>query len=253
MKKTWPWVIFLGVVAAHADPHMCWALFSRQQLFWPSLDSLQQSHAADSTIRVGVLPVYAAQYSESTPCDSCHRLSQDGMEFFLGNALTRTLAQMLPGHTVELVDPFSKLLNARKVAFPQILDSLELPWQKWLADCGDPLIYRPQEFMARPQDKARLERAAGALGLPYIFVVRDFTVAVSPKGRSTHFGGLRWSWKGALFNVRAGRFEWAVGFSEDRGLMDLDEDLEPGFAKAFDAAVQKIPVDLQTLLSREPR
>src|SRR6266849_4376106 len=125
-------VLFLsiGSVLGGTDAVWRWALFSRQQLLWPSLNPAARPDSA----RVGVLPVYLEQYSESIPCDSCHRLSQDGMEFFFGNALTRILDMALPGQPVELVAPHWDLLRSRHVTFPQDLDSLKLPWGKWLPE-----------------------------------------------------------------------------------------------------------------------
>ncbi len=241
-------LIFFSFSFLFSESKLCLALFSKRQSLWPALDSAARRDSA----RLGVLPVYLERYAESKPCDSCHRLSEDGMEFFLGNALLRIFTAAWPGREVELAAPHWELLRSRGVEFPRDLDSLNLPWDGWVGG-EEPLIYRPREFMAAKTDKSRLDKVAGALGFSHVFVVRGFRVEVGPKFRDAHTGSLRWSWRGALYNASEGRFEWAVDFSEDRSLMDLDDDLEPGLTKVLGDEIRKLPAELEALLGREPR
>lgn len=175
------------------------------------------------------------------------------MEFFLGNALTRIFAAALPGAAVELVAPEWALLRSRKVAFPQVLDSLNLPWEKWLPEDAETLLYRPRESMAAVASKQKLDKVAGALGMTHVLVVRGFRVDVGPKSSSNHVGSLNWKWSAALYNATQGRFEWAVTFSEQRTFMDLDDDLEPALTKTLSESMHQIPGALDALLKSEPR
>jgi hypothetical protein len=240
--------VLLASASAGPGADVRLALFSKRQSLWPSLDSA----ARRDSIRLGVLPVYLARYAETVPCDSCRRLSEDGVEFFLGNALRRILSGAL-GAEVGLAEPDRDLLRSRRAEFPALLDSLDLPWEKWLGGEGEFLVYRPRESMASAADKRRLDKAAGALGLTHVFLVRDFRVRVRPESGNTHRGGLEWSWRGALYHAAEGRFEWAVEFSQARPSMDLDEDLEPGLTRALGDAMRRLPADLNALLKRELR
>ena len=84
------------------------AVFSDRQFFWPQLagqgrPALPEAPApavkarsgpkaaggtqSSGAARIAILPVTLKDYRESLPCDSCHRLSANGMEFFLENYL----------------------------------------------------------------------------------------------------------------------------------------------------------------------
>ena len=225
------------------------AIFSKRQIFWPAMDSAWKADSA----RIGVLPVYLESYQESRPCDSCNRLSEDGMEFFLDNALRRILDTAFSGSEVQLVGPHWDLLKSRKVVLPALLDSLKLPWEQWLGDDLEPLIYRTREAMASLADKTRLDKAASALGFSHVFVVKVFKVSVFPMSRNTHFGSMDWEWKGALYNAREGRFEWALRFSQSLKAADLDKDLEPLLSGELIPALRDLPSKLSDLLRQEPR
>jgi hypothetical protein len=260
MKSARGMVLILLIAAGSlAKTEICLAVFSQSQILWPGMKKPPGSVRTTSTaLKVGVLPVYMREYRESIACDSCHRLSENGMEFFLGNALRRILDSAYSGPEVELVGPHWSLLQSRKVDLKKIQDSLVLPWERWLdtgegKECREPLIYRPRDFMADQSDKRRLDEAAGALGFSHVFVVRAFRTQVFPKASNNHHGSLEWSWQGALYNAPEGRFEWAIGFSEKRKNMDLDEDLEPSLAKSLRKAFADLPASLEKLLKQEPR
>src|SRR4051812_43257354 len=86
------------------------AVFSNRQLFWPELagKSKPAGRAKDkgpAPVRIGVLPIRLRDYHESLPCDSCHRLSDNGMEFFLENYLKDRMQARFPKSQVELIAP----------------------------------------------------------------------------------------------------------------------------------------------------
>ena len=241
--------LFGALSSGLSETQISMALFSKKQIFWPSLG---QNQVSQDTAKFGILPIYLQQYGESQPCDSCHRLSEDGMEFFLSQALRNIFEVYLPKAKVDIIGPEAQLLISPALHTKTFLDSLKLPWEKWLEEGQEPLIYRPREFYASRPDKRKLDRIAGRLGLSHLWVVSQFKVQVKPLARNGHSGGLDWSWKGALYNVTEGRFEWAIFYTSQRIFMDLDEDLEKSMSEDLEKRFKSLPLDLKTYLALEP-
>ena len=129
------------------------AIFSKRQFFWPGIQAsekslplnlIAKSKATSQPVRLGVLPINIRDYWESIPCDSCHRLSVNGMEFYLENYLKDKLGNRFPKAKIELIAPQFQLLENQKIDLLAYLDSLALPWAQWFPDSSEVLIYWPQ-------------------------------------------------------------------------------------------------------------
>jgi hypothetical protein len=255
------------------------AVFSDRQLFWPDLMGkgrpapvqAKAGHAAHAdgrkagatarpspsgakaeTVRLAVLPIAFKEYSESLPCDSCHRLSANGMEFFLENYLRARMEARFPGQRVELVAPSDPLVEKR-VDLMACLDSLRLPWAKWLPDSGEAAVYRPRDRFTDAGARARLDRLGGNLGATHLLIPMRAHARVKPLSSNTHSGGLEWGFSLVLWNVAAGNPEWALEYAESDPAMDLDESLEGRLDKALGAVWESLPAELLSQWAAEPR
>jgi hypothetical protein len=253
------------------------AVFSDQQLFWPSLagngrpatprrpahqpvavsgaklemPAKTSTAGHGETIRLAVLPIDLKDYSESIPCDSCHRLSANGMEFFLENYLRQRMEARFPGQHVELVAPSDPLV-AKRLDLMAYLDSLRLPWDKWLSDPGEAVIYRPRDRFTDSGMRRRLDKLGGILGATHLLLPARMHVRVKPVGSNLHTGGLAWGFCLALWNVADGRPEWALDFEENDPAADLDAPLDERLDKTLGMAFEKMPSELLELWATEP-
>ena len=259
----------LASVAAplRADILVRKAVFSDHQLFWPALEGKGKPAAAGMSklkpkpgkaagkgvapIRIGVLPIAIKDYSESIPCDSCHRLSANGMEFFLENYFKDRLAARFPAAGIDLIAPNAALVEKR-LNLMAYLDSLNLPWDKWLADSGQQAVYRPRDRFTAPAARQRLDKLGGMLGAAYLLLPARVHIRVTPLASNMHTGGLEWGFDLVLWNVAAGAPEWAMQYREQDGGMDLDQSLETRLDKALGAAWDGMPAELTSLWASEP-
>ncbi|MDB5051008.1 MAG: hypothetical protein JWO30_4079 [Fibrobacteres bacterium] len=256
------------------------AVFSDRQLFWPQLEGKAgKAGAAGKTegvvnagvgkikefrktaagaggpsapARIAVLPVRITDYQESLPCDSCHRLSANGMEFFLENYFKDRMHDRFPGQTVELIAPNLPLLETR-LNLMAYLDSVDLPWDKWLADSGQGVVYRPRDRFTKPASRKRLDKLGGMLGAAYLLLPARVRVKVTPRSSITHEGGLDWSFVLVLWNVASASPEWALQYSEQAPFMNLDESLDVRLDKGLGAVWDGLPAELAALWRAEPR
>lgn len=237
------------------------AVFSDRQLFWPGLEgkgrpgtgmNAKPAPASAAPVKIAVLPVAVKDWSESIPCDSCHRLSPNGMEFFLENWSKDRLQARFPGHAVELIAPSAPLVE-KKVNLMAYLDSLVLPWDRWLGDSGEAVIYRPRDRFTSEAARKRLDRLGGLLGATHLLWPTRVKVRLTPTASNMHTGGLAWRFDIMLWNVAAGRPEWAMRFEERTLLTDLDAAMEERLDKTLGAAWDGMPAELAALWSAEPR
>lgn len=255
------------------------AVFSDRQLFWPGLeggeegsgktkpiipkpsgakaslgpDNGEAKYGGDrAEVRIGILPIRIGEFRESLPCDSCHRLSANGMEFFLENYLKDRLQARFPDLPVELVAPHQPLLQS-KVDLLAYLDSLDLPWDRWFGDSEQEVIYRPRDRFTQANARKRMDRLGGMLGSSHLLLPANLKVSTTPRSSITHVGGLEWSFDLVFWNVAQGSPEWAIRYSEKVAHMDLDESLagrlDQGLGKAWDG----LPGKLTALWKAEPR
>jgi hypothetical protein len=249
------------------------AVFSDRQLFWPqlagqgrpALASAQAASAArdrsapksqDGTepagsARIAVLPVTLKDFHESLPCDSCHRLSANGMEFFLENYLKDRLQARFPKAAVELISPNQPLIET-KLPLLAYLDSLDFPWSQWFPDSSEALIYRPRDRFMKPAVRKRMDKLGGMLGASHLLLPCRMYVRSTPKSSITHEGGLDWGFSLVLWNVAAGGPEWAIRYANREKHMDLNEALDGRVDKSLGAAWDGLPAELAALWSAEP-
>jgi len=251
------------------------AVFSDRQLFWPSLAGHGRpsqglappaarapgskveakgkgAAGAEEPMRLAVLPIDLKAYSETLPCDSCHRLSANGMEFYLENYLLHRMQARFPGQHVELVAPSDPLV-AKRLDMMSYLDSLRLPWDKWLADSGEGVVYRPRDRFTDPGMRRRMDKLGGILGATHLLLPARVHVRVKPVASGLHAGGLEWGFNLVLWNVAKGGPEWALDYEESELATDLDASLDGRLDKALGSEFEKIPGELLSLWGAEPQ
>lgn len=244
--------------SAFCDPAMAqvdMAVFSDRQSFWPGLAGRAPAvpkTGGGEAVRLGVLPVTLKDYKESLPCDSCHRLSANGMEFFLENWLKDRLHARFPAWTVELIAPSHPLLEG-KMDLLAYQDSLVFPWNRWFPDPAESLIYRPRDRYTPESTRKRMDRLGGLLGASHLVLPCRMRVSVTPKSSITHEGGLEWGFSLVLWNVAAGAPEWALNYRSHETGMNLDESLEGRLDKAVGGAWDGLPGGLAAVWAAEPR
>ena len=238
------------------------AIFSDRQFFWPDLQAPEKPSSGDraplpasglQSARLGVLPIRIRDYRETIPCDSCHRLSANGMEFYLENYLKDKLAGRFPKAKVELIAPHFQLIENQKLDLLAYLDSLSLPWGQWFPDSGETLVYRPRDRMVSPADRKRLDRLGGLLNQDYLLFPMKIDIHVTPFMSNGHTGGLAWEFGLVFWNVAKGRPEWAFLYAGKAAMMDLDKSLDTHLDKALGAAWDGLPSELNALWRSEPR
>ncbi len=286
--------LWLGALTGQASAddftyHVRQAVFSDHQFFWPGLaepvgkPAQEKLGALDKGIgnsreefdksgksgkgragsdavpvRLGVLPLRIVDYRESIPCDSCHRLSANAMEFYLENYLKDKLAGRFPTAKVELIAPHFALLQNRIMDLMAMLDSLDLPWARWFDDSAaraepEAVIYRPRDRMTSAATRKKLDHLGGILNQNYLLLPTKVDIRVTPLMSNTHTGGFDWKFGLVFWNVAQGRPEWALEYSGKASLMDLDKSLDTHLDKALGAAWDGLPGELAALRNSEPR
>ena len=279
------------------------AVFSAEQTFWPGLEAPDRSPKVNpkpstATVKPGigrldsgpkveavgkdvgprvapniaphiaVLPIgiKEADWKERIPCDSCHRLSPNGLEFFLENYLAQRLSARFreqrpgiirapdkSGPTVELAAPHLPLLKTAGVELLDYQDSLALPWERWFDGYVQDLIYRPKDFMTPAAARKRLDRLGGLLGATHLLLPAKVWMKVDPRSRTSHEGSMEWGFHLLFWNVTAGRPEWALAYTEAARNVDLDAPLDDRLDKSLVAAWDRMPQALSDLWQTEPR
>jgi hypothetical protein len=263
--------------AASASVTIQKAVFSDHQFFWPRLEGKagdaaspkragkasakpetgkcatgKAAASAVPSLDIAVLPIRIGDYSESMPCDSCHRLSANGMEFFLENWLKDRMQARFPARKVELIAPNQPLLETR-LDLMAYLDSIALPWGKWLSDSGEQVIYRPHDRFTPSAARKRMDRLGGMLGASYLLLPARAAVRVTPHSSTSHRGGLEWKFDLVFWNVAEGRPEWAMEYAENDPEMDLDDSLDGRLDKGLGKVWDSLPDGLEALWKAEPR
>ena len=160
--------------------------------------------------------VAAEAWKESIPCDSCHRLSPNGLEFFLENYLAERLRRRFPKQGVELAAPHDPLLKAGQLRLLDYQDSLRLPWDQWFDGYSQGLIYRPRDRMISAEDIRRLDRLGGRLGATHLLLPAKVWMKINPVASNTHTGDMEWGFHLLFWNVAEGRAEWVMALAEQR-------------------------------------
>lgn len=236
------------------------AIFSKEQFFWPTLSRTKSStkSAQIDSQKIGVLPLQISNYSETISCDSCHRLSANGMEFYFENYLKDKLANRFKNTTVELIAPHFYLVENQKINLMNYLGSLQYPWQEWFGTDGDSLenpsvIFREKDRWLSPVVKKKIDTLGGLLNYEYLLIPTAIEIHVAPIMSNVHTGYLQWKFALVFWNVRQGRPEWALKYSGKSGLVDLDQSLDSHLDKALGAAWDGLPRQLKQIWTAEPR
>lgn len=238
------------------------AVFSKDQTFWPGLASggqpaLRKAEASkpkkSGPRQFAVLPIRIKDrdWKETLPCDSCHRLSANGMEFFLENYFAQKLRMRFEKDGVDLIAPHSPFLQTAKIDLLDYQDSLDLPWSRWFDGYTQDLIYRPREWMAAAETRKRLDRLGGLVGATHLLLPAKVWFKVDSKASNLHHGNLEWGFHLVFWNVGAGRAEWAMAFTETARNVDLDAPLDARLDRSLVAAWDRMPSDLAALWKAE--
>lgn len=238
------------------DSEVRLAIFSRGQFFWPSLSATVPTK--DDSIKIGVLPIQIQKYSESIPCDSCHRLSANGMEFYFENYLKDKLADRFKSVKVELIAPHFNLVENRKIDLLKYLTRLNFPWPVWFGTEGDslerpPVIFRERDRWLSSGVKKQIDSLGGLLNQEYLLIPTQIQIHVLPVMSNGHTGILEWKFSLVFWNVGEGRPEWALKYSGKSSLGDLDQSLDSHLDKALGAAWDGVPKQLEQIWKAEPR
>lgn len=238
------------------------AVFSPDQLFWPGLPKpakkaarkAEPKAAQPGPLHLAVLPIRIREsdWKESIPCDSCHRLSANGIEFFLENYLAEKLRQRFPGQVVDLVAPHSPFLETAKLNLLDFQDSLGFPWDKWFDGYAHELLYRPREWQASQATRKKLDRLGGLLGASHLLIPAKVWMKIEPLARNVHSGSMEWGFHLVFWNVATGRAEWAMAVSEKALHTDLDKPLDGRLDKALVETWKRMPDALAALWKAEP-
>ena len=209
----------------------------------------------DGQVHLAVLPIRIkdSDWQETKPCDSCHRLSANGMEFFLENYFKDKLSQRFPKATVELVAPHLPLMETAKIKLMEYQDSLDLPWARWFDGYTQEVLYRPKEWMTPSATRKRLDRLGGLLGATHLLLPAKVWFKLDPVASNVHTGGLEWGFHLVLWNVATGRAEWAQAFTESAKVVDLDAPLDVRLDRTLVATWDNMPGVLTALWKAEPR
>lgn len=251
------WVAAPGASAQElVDAQVHRAVFTAEQTFWPGLAEAGKKTTGKvaEPLHIAVLPIRIKEsdWKERIPCDSCHRLSANGMEFFLENYFAERLRARFPGQTVELVAPHLPLLEGRKLRLMDYQDSLDFPWARWFDGYEQSLIYRTRDRFTSKATAQRMDRLGGLLGATHLLLPAKVWVKIDPRARDQHHGSLEWGFHLVFWNVAKGRAEWAMAFSETGRNLDLDKSLEPHLDRTLVAAWDRMPTDLAALWKAEP-
>jgi hypothetical protein len=231
------------------------AVFSDQQLLWPSLAMPPSSTSplADSGVpRVAILPVTVTRFSESPVCDSCDRLSPNVLEFMLP-AWKRELLAHWTKAEVTVISTGDPLLGPDS-SWVERGAPPGLPWKHWFDASGSPLIYRPRDRYTSQALRSQLSALGGRLGVTHVFLMDSVMSEVRPWGKSSHHGSFHLSYMALLWNVARGQPEWAIEVAiRGKWWSDLNAPLEPRLEPGLETMFRELPNSLKALWQAEAR
>ncbi len=195
--------------------------------------------------QIAVMPFHMKSYSETIPCDSCHRLSPNGFEFFLENYLVNMVDTLFSGSALvpkaTLIAPHHEALETQEFELMPFLDGLQLPFQEWFAGYAQPWHYLPEGGKVPDSAAAKLRALGALLGASHLMLPMQVEAHVKPKSRNRHVGNLSYSFHLVLWNVVSGRPEWVVRYKEEMRGVDLDKSLEPRLNRNLRSHLQILP------------
>lgn len=229
------------------------AVFADHQIFWNRWNPASPARQDSLTYRVGILPMNTSNYSEAIPCDSCHMLSANSMQFFFENYFFHSFKAQLPRYPVELTAPQQDLVKAQNIPLLEMVDSLEFPLSQWFDGYRDPFIYRPSDPYTSRDTKNLLNRLGGTLGYTHLLIPTQFEMKVDPVRSNDFFGGLKYSFVLVFWNVALAYPEWVVFYQEEKKHTNLNKPLEMTLDNNLMAWLEAIPEKIKSLRAQEPR
>ncbi len=248
------------------------SLFGKEQLMWPRISgdstgrgavfapvsgvgsevSASSSKAKDSLsapqFRIGIVPVWVRDYKESRPCDSCHRLSANGMEFFLENWFRQRLDSLFPAAETELLAPHLDPLVKQGIDLESEVDKMNFPIESWSGRKHPGFIYHADERWLDASTRSRLIRLGKAMEMDYLMIPAQVRVRVKPKSRNLHVGDLAYSFIVVFWDVRGEKAQWAMTYHETLKGFDLDKSLAPNLEQAMVGYWARVPALLRSTL-----
>ncbi len=233
-----------------------WALFGKNQLLWPQLltdSSKTDNEPSSDTIRLGIFPTWLQHYSESKTCDSCHRLSKNGQEFFFDTYFRESVASLLPNCHVETIYPHDALLKKSKIELETFLPDTFFYFEKILDGFNFPLIYRENDGLIPDDTRRKLSFLCGKLNLDYLFVPKRVSTWVYPVQSNQHQGALIYEFAALLWNNRQGKIEWVSNYREEIDNLDLDVSLASRLDKNWKSHIKEMGPLWHKFINQEPR
>ncbi len=252
--------MLITAVAGESAPVQVQAVvFGERQLLQDELGRAKATpvKASLESPSIAVMPFHMKSYSESIPCDSCHRLSPNGFEFFLENYLVGmadTLLTASPSNSpARLIAPHHEILQSNGVDLMGRLDNLSFPLKDWFYGYSEPLIYRSRDTFSSDSLKKKLDALGGALGVSHLLLPVEAEIHVKPKSSSRHVGDLTYGFHLILWNARLGRPEWVVAYREELRGVDLNKSLDSRLDRNLKGYLEGLPRRVAALRAAEPK
>ncbi len=228
------------------------ATFGPSREFWP----LSKASSKDSSLnnpKVAVLPLSLTKLEESKPCDSCHWISKNGVEFVLENSLVELCREMESPERCEWVPPHHDLIKGGKIKLLEKLNQLNIPWERYFSDYGYPLIHREKDKLTSAKTKDKLSKLAGTLNAQFILLGQKLEMKVSPISSNSHTGNYQFQFYLMLWEVLESRPLWALKTNIESNSTDLDKPFGNILRQEIIAQLKSLPAQLHAYLKAEPK
>jgi len=244
-------LILLGFLTAvsFSNPVIRASIFGEVQHFWKE----SKKKGGENRKKITVLPVYIMDYWESIPCDSCHWLSPNGLEFVLENYLLRLAESESAHYNSELIHPENEFVKLGNFNLEAIVNQSQLPWDKIFYGFTEKLIIRNNDSFTSTKVKKGLNRLGGKLGGSHILMIQDFKIKVYPRASNRHVGKLAFQFYLLFWNVQLAYPEWVIFFKTKTGTTDLDITLDKYLLTNLTPYIQSLPEMITVHKQKEPR
>jgi len=247
MPSHYPFVIILLLTSPvlYCKVTIFSSIFSDNQTFW-------NTNNTDSNFSIGILPVNTIHYKESIPCDSCHRLSPDGVHFSMENFFLQ-MVKLLSRGEPKLIIPENDLVKGLNIGLLGTLDSLNFPLDKWFDNFEFPIIYRDSDPFTSTAIKKHLNRTGGALGHTHLLIPYQLDFKIFPSKRNDHFGDINYKFYLIFWNVKLAYPEWVISYEYMAKNQDLDAPLEKSLEENLTVYLKNLPEKVKKHRAEEPR
>jgi len=232
---------------AFSYPQLNTSVFQTPQHFWG------YEKAGDKPDKIAVLPVYVSKYRESKPCDSCHWLSSNGLEFILENYLLKLAGSGSPHFVTDLIHPENQFIISNKLNLEKLVRESKLPWQKVFYGFREKLIFREKDNFTPQHVKNNLNQLGGNLGANYLLMIQDLKMNVFPRSSNAHVGKLSFQFYLLFWNVKGAYPEWIIFFKTETGNIDLDVTIDKYLTKKLTPYIHSLPGRIKNHRAKEPR